>query len=141
LTAIGGGDICGIMGLVNSAMTLYPEEVILDHDAYYHLQEMLNSKNISDLESALDAIKIVGQRGHFLAQKHTRENLRQFRVSQLRDQKGPENQSLDPRDVALEKFKEIEASHHPEPLPEEVLKEMDMILAAADRDAQSIFGK
>jgi trimethylamine--corrinoid protein Co-methyltransferase len=140
LTAIGGGEICGIMGLVNSAMTLYPEEVILDHDAYVHLLEIVKSKNNSDLEPAMDVIKEVGQRGHFLAQKHTRENIRRFRVSKLRDQRKPDNRPRDPQEVALEQFKHIADTHHPQPLPEKVLAELERILDAAEQEAVELLG-
>jgi trimethylamine--corrinoid protein Co-methyltransferase len=141
MTAMAGGEICGLVGLVGSATTLYPEEVILDHDAYYHVYEILNSKRLSEIDSSLNVIKAVGQRGHFLAQKHTRDHIRKFHVSPLRDQKGSDGQPRDPRDVALDKFKQIEASHNPQPLPKKVLAELDKILEAAERDAEKIFGK
>lgn len=141
MTAIGGGEICGLMGLIDSAMTLNPEEVILDHDAYYHVHEILNSKRLTEMESSLDVIKAVRQRGHFLAQKHTRDHIRGFHISPLRDQKGSDNQPRDPRDVALEIFKQIEASHNPQPLPKKVLMELDKILEAAEKEAEKLFGK
>lgn len=141
MTAIAGGDICGLMGLVDSAMTLYPEEVILDHDAYLHVHKILNSKKFTELDSSLNLINDVGQRGHFLAQKHTRDHIRGFHISPLRDQKGSDNQPRDPRDVALEKFKQIEASHNPRPLAAGVLVELDKILEAAEQEAKTIFGK
>ena len=139
MTAIAGGEICGLLGLVNSAMTLYPEEVILDHDSYYHVYEMMNSKILTEIEPSLEVIKEVGQRGHYLAQKHTRDQIRKFRISSLRDKKGPNNQPRDPREVALEIFKQIEASHRPQPLPEKILAELDKILAAAEREAEKLF--
>jgi trimethylamine--corrinoid protein Co-methyltransferase len=139
MTAIAGGEICGLMGLVNSAMKLYPEEVVLDHDAYFHVYEILNSKNLSELDPSLDVIKAVKQGGHFLAQKHTREHVRGFHISRVRDQKGPDNQPRAARQAALEIFKQIEATHHPQPLPEEVLTELDRILAAAELEAEKIF--
>jgi hypothetical protein len=40
--------------------------------------------------------------------------------------------------VALEKFKRLNETHHPEPLPDEVLAELDRILAAAEREAERI---
>ena len=141
MSAIAGGEICGLLGLVNSAMTLYPEEVILDHDAYYHVYEMLNSKRLTEIASSLDVIESVGQRGHFLAQKHTRDQIRGFYISPLRDQKESDNQPRDARDAALEKFKQIEASHHPQPLPREVLAELDKLLESAESTAEELFGK
>jgi trimethylamine--corrinoid protein Co-methyltransferase len=140
MTSIAGGEICGIMGLVGSATTLYPEEVILDHDAYTHVHEMLHSKKWDGLEYSLDVLRTVGQRGHFLAQKHTRDHIRKFKISDLRSQRGPDGEHLDARSAALEKFKQIQATHQPEPLPRETLEELDKILKAASQDAENIFG-
>ena len=39
------------------------------------------------------------------------------------------------QEVALEKFKWLNETHHPKPLPQEVLAELDRILAAAEREA------
>ncbi len=140
MTAVSGGEICGLMGLIGSAMTLYPEEVILDHDAYYHVYEIMTRQNNSELYSSLELIKMVGQGGHYLAQKHTREHLRRFRISSLRDREGDDNLARDPREVALEQFRKIEASHHPQTLPEKVLSELEKILVAAEREAEMIYG-
>lgn len=139
MTALAGGDVCGLMGLVASATTLYPEEVILDHDAYLHIYEILRKNNLEQIDPALDQIGNVGQRGHYLAQKHTREHIRDFRLSPLQRQKDDLGKPIDPRELALEKFKEIAADHHPEPLPPEKLKEMDRVMAAAEREAQALF--
>ncbi|UCD99460.1 MAG: trimethylamine methyltransferase family protein [Chloroflexota bacterium] len=141
MSAIAGSEICGLMGLISSAMTLYPEEVILDHDAYNHVYEILNSKRLTELEPSLDVIKAVKQGGHFLAQKHTREYMRKFHISAVRDQKDSDNQPRDPRQVAIEIFKHLEASHHPQPLPEKVLAELDKILATAEREAEVVFAE
>jgi trimethylamine--corrinoid protein Co-methyltransferase len=141
MSVMAGGDICGLMGLVGSATTLYPEEVILDHDAYHHVYEMMNSKRSVEIDASLDIIKAVGPRGHFLAQKHTREHIRHFRLSPLLRQKGPNGKPRDPRELALEKFKHLDATHHPQPLPEEVLAELDHILEAAEREAENLYGK
>jgi trimethylamine--corrinoid protein Co-methyltransferase len=141
MSAIAGGEICGILGLIGSATTLYPEEVILDHDAYYHVYEMMNNNRYEEMGTSLDIIKSVGHRSHYLGQKHTRDHIREFYISPLRDQKEPDSQPRDPREVALEKFKEIEASHNPQPLPDKVLAELDKILESAEREAENILGK
>ncbi len=140
MTALSGGDICGLMGLVGSATTLYPEEVILDNDAYLHIYEYLKTNQFEQLDPALEQIKEVGQRGHFLAQKHTRKHIRDFRLSPLQRQRDSQGKPRDPREVALEKFKELEANHHPQPLPPEVIKELDKVIQAAEGEAEEIFG-
>jgi trimethylamine--corrinoid protein Co-methyltransferase len=140
MTALGGGEICGLMGLVGSATTLYPEEVILDHDAYMRMVEILKENSLEEIDLDLDVIKSVGQRGHFLAQKHTREHIRDFWLSPLQRQKDEQGEHRDPRELALEVFKEIERSHHPEPLPDEKLKELERIIQSAENEAVKIFG-
>jgi len=140
MTALAGGDVCGLMGLVNSATTLYPEEVILDNDAYHHIYELLKTNNFDQLDSDLEQIMEVGQRGHFLAQKHTRKHIRDFRLSPLQRQRDSQGKPRDAREVALEKFKDIEANHHPQPLPPEVLKELDKVIQSAEGEAENLFG-
>jgi trimethylamine--corrinoid protein Co-methyltransferase len=135
MIAMAGGEVCGLMGLVGSATTLYPEEVILDHEICQHVYEMMNNERFDEIDSALDVIRAVGPRGHFLAQKHTREHIRHFRLSSLVGKKGSDGKTRDPRQLALEKFKHIETSHHPRPLPNQVLTELDRILEAAEREA------
>ena len=140
MTAITGAEICGLLGLVGSATTLYPEEVILDHDVYHHMHEILKANSLDQIDPALDVIKAVGQRSHFISQKHTREHIRDFRLSPLFRQKEETGGLRDPREVALERFKEIEATHHPQPLPDEVLSGLDQIIKAAENEADEIYG-
>jgi trimethylamine--corrinoid protein Co-methyltransferase len=138
MIALAGGEICGLMGLVGGATTLYPEEVILDHEGCLYVYEMLHDKRFEELDPALDVIREVGPRGHFLAQRHTRENVQRFRLNPLLGGKTPDGEWRDPRQIALEEFKHIAATHHPRPLPDEVLAELDRILATAEREAEKI---
>ena len=50
----------------------------------------------------------------------------------------PLRSSRQPREVAIDEFKQIYATHQPEPLPESVQMELDHILAAADREAEKL---
>jgi len=138
MIALAGGEICGLMGLVGGATTLYPEEVILDHEGCLYVFDMLHDKGFDEIDPALDVIREVGPRGHFLAQRHTRENVKRFRLSPLFRGKTLDGKPRDPRQIALEEFKHIEATHHPRPLPKEVLAELDRILAAAEREAEKL---
>jgi len=140
LIALGGSEICGLMGLVGSATTLYPEELILDHEGCLYAYELLHGFEFDAANMAMDVIKEVGPRGHFLAQKHTRQHIRDFRISPLLRQKGADGKLRDPRQVALDEFKRLDETHHPRPLPREVLDELDRILAAAEGEAERIGG-
>jgi len=140
MIAMAGAEICGLLGLVGSATTLYPEEVILDHACIAHVHEMINNKRFDEMDQALDVIRSVGPRSHFLAQKHTREHIRHFRLPPYLRQRGTDGKRRGPREVALEEFKTIAAIHHPQPLPDVVLTELETILASAEREAKAIFG-
>jgi len=86
----------------------------------------------------LDVIKQVGPRSHFLMEEHTLQHIRDFRLSPLLHQKDNGGKPRNPREVALEEFKRINETHHPKPLPEEVLAELDRILATADKEVEKI---
>jgi tRNA(Ser,Leu) C12 N-acetylase TAN1 len=53
----------------------------------------------------------------------------------LLEQEDPDGHPRDAQEVALEEFKRLNETHHPKPLPQEVLAELDRILAAAEREA------
>ncbi|RLD03636.1 MAG: hypothetical protein DRI65_12500 [Chloroflexota bacterium] len=132
---LAGGELCGYMGLMDSSMTIYPEQIMLDAEIAMNVYETYKKFELEDLDVNLDVIREVGPQGHFLRQKHTRTHIRDFYYSPIFDQKDSEGVLREPREVALEQFKEIEKNHHPEPLPGDVLKELDRILAAADKKA------
>jgi trimethylamine--corrinoid protein Co-methyltransferase len=132
---LAGGEICGYLGLMNSSTTLYPEQIILDAEIALSVYETYKAFEFKDLDVNLDVLREVGPRGHFLRQKHTRNHMRDFHLSPFFNQYDQDGNLREPREIALEKFKELEKNHHPEPLPESTLKELDKILAAADKKA------
>jgi trimethylamine--corrinoid protein Co-methyltransferase len=130
-----GGEVCGYVGLLDASMVLYPEKVILDHEVCQDVCDLLGGFAFDPADMALDVVSAVGPRGHFLKQQHTRKRIRDFRLSRMLRQRGPDGRPRPPEEVALEEFKRISETHHPEPLPREVLAELDRILAAAERDS------
>ena len=138
MVPLAGGEVCGYLGMLDGSMLLCPEQVILDHEiclgAYNTFREF--EFELSDL--ALDVIKEVGPGSHYLRQKHTRQHIRDFRLSPILRQKESDGSNIDPREAAIKEFKRIDETHHPEPLPDEVLAELDRILASADREAERL---
>ena len=135
---LGGGELCGYMGMMNSSMTLYPEQIILDSEMALNVKETYKKFEFENLDVSLDVIKAVGPRGHFLREKHTRTHIRDFHYSPLFHQKDVEGNLREPRDIAFEEFKKIFETHQPEPLPDSTLKELDKILVSADRLAETL---
>ncbi len=138
LVPLGGGEVCGYLGMLDGSMLLYPEQVILDHEICLEAYEYFRNYEFDMQDLALDDIAEVGPGSHFLKQKHTREHIRDFRLSPILHRNTADGKRVDPQEAALLEFKRIDESHHPEPLAEEKLQEMDRILDAADRAAEKI---
>lgn len=135
---LGGGEVCGYLGMLDGSMLLYPEQVILDHEICWQAYEYFQKFKFEIPDLALDVIEAVGPGSHFLNQKHTRDHMRDFRLSPILHQNGSDGRRMDPQEAALAEFKRLDESHHPEPLPKEKLVELDRILEAADREAENI---
>ncbi len=134
LCALVGADTGAGLGLVESCTLLYPEAVVLDSDIYHQIRVEARGIDTSREAMALDVIKAVGPRGHYLKQKHTRAQMRKLEFSDLSSQPAPKGGYRDPLEVAREKAEWILANHHPEPLSDVQKKEFERILAAAARE-------
>ena len=134
LTALCGADTGSGMGLLESCTLLYPEAILLDSDIYQRVRIDLGGLDTSPEALALDVIKEVGPRGHFLKERHTRTHMRQRRFSELTGQLAPEGGYRDPLEVAREKLAWILENHHPEPLTESQQSEFGRILETAQAE-------
>ena len=135
---LAGGELCGYMGMMNSSMILYPEQIILDSAIAMDVFDTYKEFEFKDLDVSLDVIKAVGPRGHYLREKHTRKHIRDFHYSPIFRKLHADGILREPREVAIEEFKRIYDTHQPEPLPAHAIKEMDKILAAADKTAENL---
>jgi trimethylamine--corrinoid protein Co-methyltransferase len=133
---LAGGEICGFLGLLDNSMIFSPEKLILDYEICENVMELFFGFEFKEEDLGLDVIAEVGPGKHYLRHKHTRQHLRDFRFSKLLRKAGSDGQPRRPEDVAFEEFVRISENHQPEPLPDEILKEMDHILAAAERQAE-----
>jgi trimethylamine--corrinoid protein Co-methyltransferase len=135
LCALTGAETGSGLGLVESCTLLYPESILLDADVYHRVRIESSRLDTSPEALALEVIKEVGPRGHFLAHRHTRTHLRQRQFSSLTAQPSQGGGYRDPQEVAREKINWILANHHPMSLDEVQKAELTRILAAADREA------
>jgi trimethylamine--corrinoid protein Co-methyltransferase len=133
---ISGGEICGYLGMLDGSMLLYPEQIILDHEICMDVYEVFQEVEFDEVDLALDVIKAVGPGSHFLRQKHTRQHIRDFLLTPISDEIYTSDSPRSSRQIALEEFNHINQTHHPEPLSEEKLAELEQILTAADREAE-----
>jgi trimethylamine--corrinoid protein Co-methyltransferase len=134
MVALCGADTASGIGLRETCTLLTPEGLVLDAEMYNQVRVDANGLDTSREALALDVIKAVGPRGHFLRQKHTRQQLRKLEFSELTDQLSKEGGFRDPIEVAVEKTAWILENHHPEPLSGAQQSELNHILQTANSE-------
>jgi len=134
MCALCGAETASGLGLRETCTLLYPEALVLDNESYDTARLYAAGLDVSPEEFALDVVRAVGPRGHFLAQKHTRDRMRKWQLSELVNQPSPEGGYRDPIEVAREKVNWILEHHHPESLDEAKQAELKRILKAAERE-------
>jgi trimethylamine--corrinoid protein Co-methyltransferase len=137
MCALCGAETGSGMGLLAGCTVLYPEELVLDTDIYHQIRINAAGLHTGREEMALDIIKKVGPRGHYLSQRHTRRMMRQRRFSDITRQPAPDGRIRDPIEMARDKIDWILDNHHPQPLAGEQLAELDRILKAAERELRA----
>lgn len=134
LVALTGAETGSGLGLLKSCTLFYPEAMILDADIYQRIRHEALGLDTSPESLALDVIREVGPRAHFLKHPHTRTHMRRIHFSSLSNQPAPTAGYLDPLEVARNKAEWILANHHPQPLEEIQRSELALILSTADKE-------
>ena len=134
LNALCGAETGSGMGLLEGCTVLQPEAIVLDTEIYHRVRIDLAGIDTSQEAMALDVIKAVGPRGHFLRQEHTRQAVRRLKFSRLTSQPAQEGGYEDPMQLAREKLEWILQNHNPEPLAEGIQSELKRILNAAEQE-------
>jgi trimethylamine--corrinoid protein Co-methyltransferase len=134
MCAMAGAETGSGFGLRETCTLLTPESLVLDTQLIDLVRVEAAGMDVSREALALDVIKAVGPKGHYLNQPHTRENLRKFEYAErgLRLDAGENGQSA--LKFALEKTEWILENHNPLPLEENKQIELNKILGAADKE-------
>src|SRR5512138_1207298 len=111
-------------------------EMMMDCEIFAIIEKTLRGIEVNEETLALDTIAAVGPGGTFLAQKHTRQHMRDLFLPQFMDRR-PYNEwearQDDARDWALAKARKVLAEHQPEPLDPRLSREMDQIIASLEK--------
>jgi trimethylamine--corrinoid protein Co-methyltransferase len=136
--ALSGVNIVSGPGMQASENCQSLEKLVLDNEYCGAAYRLLKGIQVDENSLALEIIKKVGPGGHFLAEKHTRENLRieQFMPSHVIDRLSPDAWAKGGRKDstirARERVQDILDKHKPESLArdieENLMDEMKKIL-------------
>jgi trimethylamine--corrinoid protein Co-methyltransferase len=136
MVPLAGADLVTGGGMLAASTLLAPEQIIFDDEIYHTNRLLAQGLDTGGAGLAMDVISAVGPGGHFLAQEHTRQNLREIWIPRLSHPR-PTPDGQPPPDIRQRARAEIErilAEHEPEPLDEAVQTEMRAILDAAQRE-------
>lgn len=138
LTVLAGNDMIFYPGTIEHALAIDYRSLLIDNEICGMALRAAKGIEVSEQTKALELIKEVGIKGHYLGKKHTIDNMNKelFFVDltnrDTRDdwvEKG--SKSLD--EVAKERVIEILEKHQPEPLPKSVQKEMELYVNEVEK--------
>lgn len=126
------------LGMLESGMTIGYGQMLIDNEMAKFVRRCLKGVPVNDDTEAVELIKKIGPRGQFMTQKHTRLNMRGHLYPELADRKTRDNWikdgSLSIGQKADEQAKTIIATHKVEPLPQERLDRMDVLIKQAEKE-------
>jgi trimethylamine--corrinoid protein Co-methyltransferase len=138
-SALAGADMLGGAGLVYGAQVFSPMQMVLDADVFRLLCDLVGGPSAAPDASITDVIDTVGPGGHFLAQPHTINHMRELFLPRYFDRTTWRDWDAagqpDAAERALETVQSILESHHPVPLDPAVDEEITSIIAAAEEAA------
>ncbi|MBS3970115.1 MAG: trimethylamine methyltransferase family protein, partial [Clostridia bacterium] len=126
LPALAGANMIYGGGMLEMGITMSFGQLVMDNEIIAMTRKVLEGIPVNDKTLAVDVIKSVGARGHFLAEEHTVKHMRKLSETRLMDRRmrqfWVERGAKDLATTCDEKAREILETHKPEPLPEHVHK-------------------
>jgi trimethylamine--corrinoid protein Co-methyltransferase len=116
-------DLCAGGGLLETSTVLSFEQLMIDDEGIGDRKARVRGQDIGPESLAVDVLREVGPGGHFLAQRHTAQHMRDFGSSRFSTSTaeilhGPEQSEAPARQRARDEAQRRIQSHAVEPLPE-----------------------
>jgi len=138
LTVMAGADMSfGPSGMIEAVRLLDMRRILYDREIFQAIDIITDGFEVNTNTLAFDMIREVGPRGMFMAQRRTAKELPKLWPQSIlfEETENPDNEKYkDSFMVAHESIEWILNNHKPEPLPAEVRRELNKIVAAADQD-------
>ena len=135
---LSGADMTSGPGLLENWTVLSYEQLLIDHEMFTMMADMLKGFPVDSDSMPLDVIMEVGHEGHFMGKKHTLDHFRQMWQPVVTDGQTYKTWKAagakSAVDHAREKAKEILRTHQPAPLGPDVKKELQGIVVEAERN-------
>ncbi len=128
MAKLSGANIVHDAGYMGSNTMISPEMLVLTNEILGLVDHVTRQIDTRSEEFALELIDRVGPRGNFVTSEHTLTNFRRFWYSTLFPRRRPGNPLEDPLEVKErinQRTRNIIEKHQVEPLPTDVLRELD----------------
>jgi len=136
MAALAGANLIYGLGMIESGQTLDYGQLVADNEFAQMIKRTVSGIAVTDATLAVDVIREIGPFGDFLSHADTYAHMREQSISKLIDRRVREDWAADGgTDIhtrAREEARRLLETHHPEPLPEDVLAEMRGIVAELD---------
>ncbi len=136
-SAVGSDMLLGV-GLLNGSTVWSFAQMLMDCEIFGIIAKMMEGISVDEETLAVEAIGDVGPGGSFLTHPHTKRHLRGLWLNSFLDRRpyGVWEEKKDGApEWALEKARNILASHQPDPLEPRLEEELRRIITAVERKA------
>ncbi|MEX0991478.1 MAG: trimethylamine methyltransferase family protein [Actinomycetota bacterium] len=137
--AVSPSDMLSGAGSYNGSAVFSAVQMILDCEVSDIAMRWAEGYSFDAEQLAVEVIEHVGPGGHFLGEPHTLQHMRDFWRSKVMNRLTWEDWDAagrpEPWKAAEAEVQRILAEHEPEPLPEDVTKELDRIMDAYEAEA------
>jgi trimethylamine--corrinoid protein Co-methyltransferase len=123
------------VGLLHGSRIWSFEQMLMDCEIFDVVCKTLEGILVDDETLALDVIRAVGPGGNFLAQKHTKQHMRELWMPRLFDRRPYnvwEEKRDGARDWARQKAQDILKTHQPDPLDPKLSAELARIVSSVE---------
>ena len=138
LCYLSGADMTSGPGLLENWTVLSFEQLIIDHEMFTMMADILKGFRVDDDSMPLDVIMEVGHEGHYMGKKHTLDHFRSMWQPVVTDGQPYKTWKAQGAKGAVEhareKAKEILKTHEPTPLAEDLKRELTGLVAEAEKN-------
>jgi trimethylamine--corrinoid protein Co-methyltransferase len=140
---INGANLIHDVGYLGQGLLGNPAAIVMCDEIISYVKRFLRGFDISREKIGMDTIRQVGPGGNYMTEKHTLRNFREeIWVPKFVNRDNPETWvekgSKRYGEVVTQKARAILATHQPEPLPEDVLQELDRIARKAEKALENV---
>ena len=137
LSALAGANLIYGAGMLEAGMTFSFGQLVIDDEIAAMVKRIVNGVSLDDELMGVDLIKKVGIGNNFLTQRHTLNNIKTEQVQATiidRRMRGAweKRGSKTLIQSANQKAAELLKTHEPQPLPEDLIKELKRIVKSAE---------